>query len=191
MLGTKYGYFAVAGLANFHNDAVPPLLAAFQNTNPVVRANVASMFDRDYGAFADSRLADAAITWLNDSDPEIRMHAVMILTAYGNWKPQYAEAVMAMLRDKDPGVRHAAIFALPRFRGDLEKYIPSLQQMLNAPDDNARAASLEILDRLGVKAEISRADLLSFFTSPDYLVLNAAFTQLGGQHGKFPTTKSS
>ena len=52
------------------------------------------------------------------------------------------------------------------------------------PDANARAASLEILDRLGIEAEISRADLLSFFTSPDYLVLNAAFTQLGGQHGE-------
>ena len=184
LLGTKYGYFAVAGLASFKNDAVPALLAAFQNTNPVVRANVASMFNRGYGAVSDSRLADAAVAWLNDSEPEIRMTAVMILTEYGNWQPKYAEAVMAMLRDKDPGVRHAAVFALSRFRGDLGKYIPSLQKMLKDPDANARAASLEILDRLGVEAEISRADLLSFFTSPDYLVLNAAFTQLGGQHGE-------
>jgi HEAT repeat protein len=108
----------------------------------------------------------------------------MILTGYGNWKPTYTESLVAMLRDKDPGVRHAVVFALPRFGGDLEKFIPALQEMLKDPDASARAGSLEILERLNIEADISRADLLSFFTSPDYLVLNAAFSQLGGQRGK-------
>lgn len=184
LLGTKYGYFAVEGLAKFQNDAVPALLTAFQNTNPVVRINAASIFSQGYGSIRDPRLTDAAVNWLTDSVPEIRMTAVMMLTEYGNWQPKYAEPVVAMLRDKDPRVRHAVVFGLPRFRGDLEKHIPTIQKMLKDPDANARAASLEILGRLGIEAEISRADLLSFFTSSDYLVLNAAFTQLGGQHGE-------
>lgn len=184
LLGTKYGYFGVAGLAHFQNDAVPALLAAFQSKNPVVRANVASVFNQGYGSIRDPRLTDAAVNWLTDSEPEIRMTAVMMLTEYGNWQPKYAEPVVAMLRDEDPGVRHAVVFGLSRFRGDLGKYIPTLQKMLKEPDANTRTASLEIIDRLGIEAEISRADLLAFFTSPDYLVLNAAFTQLGGQHGE-------
>ena len=185
LLGTKYGYFAVEGLAHFQTDAAPAFIAALQSTNPVVRVNAVSMFNQHYGEFYDARLTEAAaVAWLKDSEPEVRMAGVNVLTEYRNWNPKNAEPVIAMLRDKDPGVRHAVVFALPRFRGDLEKYIPTLQKMLKDPDANARAASLEIIDRLGIEAEISRPDLLSFFTSPDYLVLNAVFTQLGGQHGE-------
>ena len=101
-----------------------------------------------------------------------------------SWLARWAGPVVATLRDKDARVRHAVVFGLPRFRGDLEKYIPTFQEMLKDPDANARDAGLEILGRLGIEAEISRADLLSFFTTSDYLVLNAAFTQLGGQHGE-------
>ena len=171
-------------MAHFQGDAVPAFLAAFQNTNPVVRANAASIFNRGYGEIFDSRLADAAVAWLKDSEPEIRMTAVTILTEYSNWKPKYAVPIIAMLRDKDSGVRHAVVFALPRFRGDLEKHIPAIQRMLKDPDANARAASLEIINRLGIEAEMSRADLLSLFASSDFLVLDAANTQLGGRQGE-------
>jgi HEAT repeat protein len=193
-LGSRYGYFAAASLISFGPDSVPTTITAMQSTNPTARVNAVKVFYDDWWGFAtigrasmpvgDSRIVEAALTWLKDSEPAVRCAAVLMLTGYGNWNSKYAEPVVAMLRDTDPGVRHAVVFALPRFRGDLEKYIPSIQKMLKDPDANARAASLEILDRLNVEAEISRADLLSFFTSPDYLVLNAAFTQLGGQHGE-------
>jgi hypothetical protein len=192
-LGTKYGYLGDTGLTLFGTNGVPTILAAMQNTNSTVRVCAAQIFCSKYGvsygpgfesARRDPRFRDAAIGWLKDSEPDLRMTAVMLLTEYGNWKPEFAGPVIAMLHDKDAGVRHMVLFGISRFRGDLEKYIPTIQKMLKDPDADTRAASLEIIDRLGVEAEISRADLLSFFTSPDYLVLNAAFTQLGGQHGE-------
>jgi hypothetical protein len=192
-LGTKYGYLGDTGLTLFGTNGVPTILAAMQNTNSTVRVCAAQIFCSKYGgsygpgfesARRDPRFRDAAIGWLKDSEPDLRITAVILLTEYSNWKPEFAEPVIAMLRDKDAGVRHMVLFGISRFRGDLEKYIPTIQKMLKDPDANTRAASLEIIDRLGIEAEISRADLLSFFTSPDYLVLNAAFTQLGGQHGE-------
>ena len=184
LLRTRYGYFGIAGLCRFQNDAVPALLAAFQSTNPVVRANTAFMFNQGYEAIHDSRLSDAAVNWLTDPEPEIRTSAVVLLTEYGNWQPKYAQSVVLLLRDPDPGVRHVVASTIPRFRGDLEKYIPAIQEMLKDTNAETRAVSLELLDRLGIKAEISRADLLSFFTSSDYEALNAAFSQLGGGHGE-------
>jgi hypothetical protein len=179
LLGTKYGYFAVEGLARFQAEAAPALLAAFQNTNPIVRINAASIFNRHYGSISDPRLTEAALSWLKDSEPEVRMAGVETLTEYSNWNPKNAESLVAMLRDEDARVRHAAFFALPRFRGDLEKYIPDFQQMLKDTNPGVQFSGLEMLQRLQV--EIPREDLLSFFKSSDWEVLGVAFSQLTGQ----------
>jgi len=182
LLGTKYGYFAVAGLANFQNDAVPALLAAFQNTNPVVRANVASIFTRHYSSISDPRLTEAAATWLKDSEPEVRMAGVETLTEYSNWNPKNAASLVAMLHDEDARVRHAAFFALPRFRGEMEKYIPDFLQMLKDKNPGVQFSGLEMLQRL--QMDIPLADLLPFLKSSDPEILGTAFSQISRQGEK-------
>ena len=166
-LGTKYGYFAIEGLARFQTDAVPALLAAFQNTNPIVRLNAASIFNRHYGTILDPRLTAAALTWLKDSEPEVRTAGISMLTEYRNWNPTNAELLVPMLRDPDRRVRHELAFALPRFRNDLEKYIPAFQEMLKDQDPDIRVSAVEMLDRLSVPIPVE--DLLPLFNLQDSL----------------------
>ena len=162
-LGTKYGYFAVEGLAHFQTDAVPAILAALQNTNPVVRINAASIFNRHYGTVLDPRLTAAALTWLKDSEPEVRTAGISMSTEYRNWNPTNAELLVPMLRDPDRRVRHELAFALPRFRNDLEKYIPAFQQMLKDRDLDIRVSAVEMLERLSVPIPVE--DLLPLFNT--------------------------
>lgn len=181
-LGTKYGYYAVESLARFQACAVPTLIAAMQDTNPVVRATTASIFNRGYGSINDPRLTEAAVGWLKDPEPEVRMAGVNVLTEYVNWNPRNAGSLVAMLRDKDARVRQAAIFALPRFRDDLENYIPTFEEMLKDKNPAIQGAGLEILQRLQV--EVPREDLLPFFKSSDWQILDAAYALLREQQEK-------
>jgi HEAT repeat protein len=181
-LGTKYGYFAVAGLARFETDAAPTLLAALQNTNPVVRVNAASLFSRPYGTFSDPRITEAAVSWLKDSQPEVRLAGLTVLTDYGHWNPKMAETLVTTLRDKDAGVRHQAIFALPRFRADMERFVPEFRAMLNDNDPAIQSAGMQILQRLGMV--IPREALLRLFNSSDSETLAWVNQQLMRQDEK-------
>ena len=168
-LGTKYGYFAVEGLARFQADAVPALLAAFQNTNPIVRLNAASIFNRHYGTILDPRLTAVAMTWLKDSEPEVRVAGISMLTEYPNWNPTNAELFVPMLRDPDRRVRHELAFALPKFRNDLGNYFPVVYEMLKDKDLNIRVSAVEMLERLSVPIPVE--DLLPLFNLQDSLSL--------------------
>jgi hypothetical protein len=179
LLGTKYGYFAVEGLARFQADAVPALLAAFQNTNPVVRINAASIFNRHNGSISDPRLTAAAVSWLKDSEPEVRMAGVETLTEYSNWNPKNARPLVALLHDKDAGVRHEVTFTLPRFRGDLEKYAPAFRAMLRDKDPGVQSAAMQMLQRFD--QVIPHEDLLRFFNSSNPETVSWAFTQMSRQ----------
>jgi len=182
LLGTKYGYFAVEGLARFQTDAVPAILAAVQSTNPVVRVNTVSIFNRHYGSISDPRLTEAAVTWLKDSEPEVRMAGIETLADYLNWNPKNAEPLVAMMRDEDARVRHAAFFTLPRFRGDLERFAPDFREMLKDKDPGIQSAGLQILQRFDMV--IPREDLLRFFNSSDPETVSWAFTQMVRQDEK-------
>jgi hypothetical protein len=182
LLGTKYGYFAVEGLARCETDAIPTFLAAVQNTNPAVRVTAASFFSRPYGTLSDPRITEASVSWLKDSQPEVRLAGLTVLTDYGHWDPQRAETLVAALRDKDASVRRQAIFALPRFRADMERFVPEFRTMLNDSDPAIQSAGLEILQRLG--RAIPREALLRLFNSSDSETLGWVNQQLMRQDEK-------
>jgi HEAT repeat protein len=181
-LGTKYGYYAVESLAHFDSDAVPAFLAAFQSTNPVTRVNAASIFNRHYGYPRDPRINAAAPAWLKDSESQVRMAGVEVMTDYGNWNTNFAEPVIAMLRDLDPGVRGAAVFALPRFRSDLEPYLPEFEQLLNDPNPDIQYSGVQLLQRLGY--EVPPDNLLTSLKSTNLEVVSVAYSQLKRQGEK-------
>lgn len=150
LLGTKYGYFAVESLTHFDADAVPAFLAAFQSTNPATRVNAAYVFDRHYGSPHDPRLTAAAVTWLKDSEPSVRIAGIEVLSDYSNWNPASAKPLIAMLRDPDPGVRHEALWTLPRHSNDFRQYEPQVEELLNDPDPDIQhlaEGALYSLDR--------------------------------------------
>jgi HEAT repeat protein len=189
-LGSRYGYFAAASLTPFGSDAVPVIIAAMQSTNPTVRENASGNFNNGfwgygsfgYGPIRDSRLTQAALNWLKDSEPSVRYAGVQMLTDYSNWNPKNAEPLVGMLRDDDASVRHAAMFGLPRFRGDLGKYVPAFEEMLKDKNPGIQLSGLQMLQRLQV--EIPRQDLLPFFKSSDWEVLDAAYALLRDRQEK-------
>jgi len=200
-LGTKYGYYAAAGLAAFGLDAVPAIIAAMQSTNSIVRVNTAGIFfphlfggyTFEYERPGDSRLAVAALTWLKDSEPAVRYAGVKVLTDYAGWhrrndewNPQSAELLVAGLRDPDALVRHAVIVDLIRlseFGYDLGNQIPKIQQMLKDKDPTIQDAALETLVRMN--ADIPRDYLRQFFKSDYPQDVSWAFARLSGQGEKF------
>jgi Uncharacterized protein conserved in bacteria (DUF2330) len=195
-LSSKYGYFADASLASFGSNSVPTIIAAMQSTNPTVRACAAGIISEDYGGYGnygywsqdstlnDSRLIEPAVSWLKDSEPKVRKAGINVIACGRSWNPKAAESLVALLRDKDDGVRHFTIatLSLVRFRDDMEKYIPVFQQMLKDKNPDIQEASLQILQHLRV--EIPREDLLPFFKSSDWRVLDTAYDQLRDQNEK-------
>jgi len=190
-LGSKYGYFAATSLTPFGSDAVPVILAAMQSTNPTVRVNTAGNFNgrywgygsTGYRALRDPRFTEAALTWLKDPEPAVRYAGAQMLTDYANLHPENAESFVALLRDQDAMVRRAAVSDLLRLQRDsLEKFIPDFQQMLKDKDPGAQSSGLEMLQRLRV--EIPREELLPFFRSSDWRVLNLACSQMREHDGK-------
>ena len=193
-LGSTYGYFAGASLTSFGSNGVPTMIAVMQSTNPTVRACAARIFQGKYGTYwangywnndgtiHDPRLTAAAINWLKDSEPEVRMAGVSMMTF--NWKPEVAEPLIAMLRDKNADVRHfvTGMLGSARFFNDMENYVPVFKQMLKDKNPDIQEASLYILQHLHV--EIPREDLLPFFRSSDWQVLDAAWAQLRDQNEK-------
>jgi hypothetical protein len=127
-------------------------------------------------------LTEAAVTWLKDSEPEVRMAGIETLADYLNWNPKNAEPLVAMMRDEDARVRHAAFFTLPRFRGDLERFAPDFREMLKDKDPGIQSAGLQILQRFDMV--IPREDLLRFFNSSDPETVSWAFTQMVRQDEK-------
>src|SRR5208282_1725232 len=119
------------------------------STNPAVRISAASAFTDPMVSFSDPRLTEAAVAWLKDSEPEVRMAGVNVLTEYGQWNPKNAGALIAMLRDKDPGVRSTAVFGLSRYGNQLDKFEPTFDKMLTDKDEGVRVSVLELVERLG------------------------------------------
>jgi hypothetical protein len=195
-LSSKYGYFADASLASLGSNSVPTIIAAMQSTNPTIRACAAGIISEDYGGYGsygywiqdstlnDSRLIETAISWLKDSEPKVRKAGINVIACGRSWNPKAAESLVALLRDKDDGVRHFAIatLSLVRFRDDTGKYVPVFQQMLKDKSPDIQSAGLEMLQHLHV--EIPREDLLPFFRSSDWRVLDAAWAQLRDQNEK-------
>jgi HEAT repeat protein len=196
MLGSKYGFFADASLTSLGSDGVPTIIAAMQSTNPIVRVNAAGIFYGKFGSYwnyapggiagkmNDPGFMQAATTWLNDSEPKVRMAGIATLTWPGSWDPKFAEPLIALLRDKDAEVRLfvVAMLGSVRFRNDMETFIPIFEQMLKDKNPEVQGAGLVMLQRQQV--EIPREDLLPFFKSSDWRVLDAAYDLLRDRQKK-------
>lgn len=113
MLGSKYGYFAASSLASFgKDDGVPSLLQAMQNPDPAVRTNAATAFNNMfnwgniYQIADDPRIEKAALSWLTDSEPSVRIAGLDMLN---NYVTHTKFNSLPMLQDPDPTVRCMAL----------------------------------------------------------------------------------
>lgn len=135
-------------------------------------------FSENYEFYSDPHIKKAAISWLKDSEPEVRTKAVKVLTDHSSWNPRFAEFLVPVLRDENAEVRHAVavgLVGLPQFHDDLRKYIPEFQEMLKDTNPVVRFSGLRML--LGMEVSIPRGELLQFFSVPDREVISVAVFQ--------------
>jgi HEAT repeat protein len=177
-LAGEEGYYVAQNLARLGSNAVPALLLALQNTNPIVRIHAASALDDRYGQHSitrNQRVLDCLPVLLKDPEAEVRMDAAW--AAGSDWNPKFAEPLINMLRDDNEGVWHAAVFALKRNYQGRSENLPALLKMLKDENLMARANALEVLGSSEVP--IPREDILPLLSVTNMRVVSIVLSRLG------------
>jgi hypothetical protein len=191
LLETDYGYFAATSLAAFGEQGIPALIRAMGCTNSAVRAHAAELFVNSYNwdeshlydVAADPRLKTAALTWLKDPEPSVRLAGFNELTGFQRgWMGEYGDDLIPLLDDPDLGVRQAVVNLLgSKCDGPLfNKVIPV---MLRNSEPSARVDGLSMLYWKADKSSVAMA--LPLLKDPIDLVqerANAVLCALTGQH---------
>lgn len=139
------GYYVAQNLTRLGSNAVPILLHALQNTNPVVRIHAAFALTEWNGMpFMEfSQLAEAVPPLFQDSEPEVRMDAAV--AAGEAWRPEFAAPLIGLIQDGDQNVRQAASMALSRNTRNLAEPPTALLTMLRDTNLEVRANALQAL----------------------------------------------
>ncbi|HTV63107.1 MAG TPA: DUF2330 domain-containing protein [Verrucomicrobiae bacterium] len=187
MLGSKYGYFAADGLCSFGSDGLSVLLRAMQDPNAAVRTNAASVFNNMnnwgniYEIANDPRVTNAALAWIKDSEPAVRMAGLYMLNRPGRPNTRFAGPLLALLKDPDPLVRHCAVFGAGREEND-----PVSQEvitiLLQNSDPMARMDGITILYRNANKQSVELA--LPLLNDPNPFVKELAGSTLRALTGQ-------
>lgn len=170
LLSDAEGDFVAANLALLGTNAVPALLSALKDKNPMIRAHAASAV----GQVQDQRLLESLPTMLKDPQPEVRYHAAAL--AANRWNSQLTEPFVGLLHDEYGDIRRAAVRGLAQNPKDAAKFIPTIQGMLKSQNPDIQASAILVLNSLGTP--ISRNDLLAMFAVPRMNVVSLAWDRL-------------
>jgi len=182
------GAFAAANLLRLGTNGAAALIAAMQNTNPAVRAHAMSVAEQMFVALSNIRgtgdnewdlrfrvmnpeLLKLLPVLLNDSDPEVRLHAVN--AAMNTRSPMSFNLMLPLLRDDDEEVSDAARGYLRQQGDEVPKHIPLFRQMLKDTNVNVQIAGLQLLMSIP-DVDIPRDELLPLFGVPRMEVAGAA-----------------
>ena len=191
LLDTEYGYFAAASLAALGKEGLPRIITAMASSNRIVRVQTAEIFVNAQNLYSSHmiEMADnpglktAALTWLRDSEPSVRLAGFDELTGFQQgWKGEYGDDLIPLLDGPDLGVRQAAIDLLgSKYEGPLfDKVVPVL---LRNTEPNARMTGLMMLYWKADQQSVAMA--LPLLKDPIDLVqerANAVLCALTGQH---------
>jgi len=196
-LADNEGAFAAASLLQLGTNGCPALIAAIQNTNPVIRAHAMSMAENmvtvsrgnhsrsedeepDTHRGMDPELVKLITTLLNDPDPEIRLHAVY--AAENSQSPLIYDRMLGLLRDDYEEISQGAQWYLREQRDETPKHIPLFLQMLKDTNADIQISGLRILMSIP-NVKIPREDLLSLFSGPRLELAGMAVAYLRGSAG--------
>jgi hypothetical protein len=163
-LDSQYGYYAAQTLELFNADAVPALVSAMRDKNPVVRRKVALVLDPRNSDWHELGLEQEAASWIKDSEPKVREVAATIIGDYSNWKPSNAELLVELVCDENVEVRWSATAGLEHHLGDITNFISRFLILLKDKNPDIRPCAFEVLRRLQVP--VSRQDLSGIFAAP-------------------------
>jgi HEAT repeat protein len=173
------GALAAANLMRLGTNGTSTLIEAMQKTNPVVRAHAMSTTADMFTVQSDQRMMNPELLkllpkFLNDPDPEVRLHAVGAATQ--SRSPVFFDSMLKLLRDDYTEVSEAAKYYLREQQGELPKRIPLFRQMLQDTNVNVQVAGFQLLTY--AQWEIPRADLVALFGIPRMELAGAAVGRL-------------
>jgi hypothetical protein len=190
LLETEHGYFAAASLAALGEEALPRIIAAMASSNRTVRVHTAEIFVNAQNWYSSHmiEMADnpglkrAALTWLRDPEPSVRLAGFNELTGFQQgWKREYGDDLIPLLEDPDLGVRQAAVNLLgSKYQGPLfDKVIPIL---LRNSEPSARVTGLMMLYWKADKQSVAMA--LPLLRDPNEIVRERADAVLSALTGR-------
>ena len=181
------GGLAAANLMRLGTNGVSSLFAAMRNTNSTVRAHAASvaeeMFDSStsvQGGWYPGRPMNPELIrllpdLLNDSDPEVRLHAAY--AAGNSASPIFFNRMLKLLRDDYWEISEAAQSYLKQQRDEMPKNILLFRQMLHDTNVNIQIAGIRLLMSIP-NVEIPREELKPLFSVPRMEVAGVAVSYL-------------
>jgi hypothetical protein len=164
MLGSKHGYFAAGGLCSFGSDGLNVLLQAMRDPNAAVRADAASAFNNmnnwpnTYQIYSGPRLTNAALAWLKDPDPAVRMAGLYLLNTLNMMNALNHQGrtdakitgLLTLVQDPDPVVRATAVLDAGAYQNyPLPKEV--LVALLQNSEAYARMSGVTLLYRNAVQ----------------------------------------
>jgi HEAT repeat protein len=155
----------VRGLASVYDDIFQKLVSLLQNRNQD-RTLVIGAF----GASNDPKAETYLIELLEDSDPDIRGRATVVLAQMRS--EQVVPHLSRLFKDSHSDVRAAAAWA----SAELGEAVPGLIELLNDPDPRVRAQAAEALGWCGIGPV---THLIQLLRDSSALVRLAAASALG------------
>lgn len=136
----------------FGDEAVPALIRALDDPDPVVRRHAASALSHQ----EDPRAVGPLATRRDDPDPEVR-YAVAVALAHQD-DPAAVDALVALTRDARPAVRDWATFALGSLApASTPAVIGALVERLADEDDQTREEAVAGLVRRSAESGVVEA----------------------------------
>jgi HEAT repeat protein len=141
---------ALHTMASIGADAVPPLVEALNHERAAYWACLilAEIGQQGTAGEKTQEAIDGLLKAVGNTDPEVRMHAMLALGEFGAAAKSAApKAAEALASDEFDGVRYAAAYALGKF-GDAEIGVAPLEKAAESEDALLKLAALQGLARL-------------------------------------------
>jgi hypothetical protein len=198
MLGSKYGYFAAAGLCACGADGLTALLQAMEDPGTAVRIDAAGVFNDHLSPnqiYRDPRVIHAASVWLADSEPAVRMAGLDVLNLLntmnsldhpGRAGMKAAVPLLPLVQDPDPVVRATAVLDA----GGFQNYPLStevLMALLKNSEAYARLSGVTLLYRNAVQRNEDEQSVelaLPMLKDPNWFVADLAGSTLRALTGQ-------
>lgn len=168
---------AVTALARLGPDAIPTLVEALGDRNPVRREGALDALQHVTG---DRSIAvPRVVELLDDGDPHVAATATFVLAEL-NAVDGASDALIRLIRNsKNPGVRQSAVWALRKANRDAEQVVSALIAALSDSDSAVASLAIDGLNELGPRASAAESAILPICRDDSSFLYASAVTALG------------
>jgi HEAT repeat protein len=165
-----------ARLRELQGAAVPALIEALKDADPIIRRSAASALAKRRRAAREA--VPALVQALKDADQSVAISAGEALSEIGPAASEGIPALVQALKDEDPRVRLGAASALAQMGPAAKEAVPALAHALRDQDQGVRVSAAHALGKIGPAAKAAVPELREALKDADVSVRNAAWQAL-------------